>query len=146
MHTDQSAEQCSEAMPSFNFAENFHHLLLITHSFLLHALSLTDTLEIVSLAYGRVWSYCHLFRLYEHEIDRIQERFDLHHKYFLAALPRQAIRFHSLTVIQKMHFTCEVICLELDSWQEMQNITCTLYMHWPAGMRQEWILLHMMPD
>lgn len=52
MHTDQSAEQCSEAVPSFNFAEDSHHLLLITHSFLLHAPSLTDTLEIVSLAYG----------------------------------------------------------------------------------------------
>lgn len=76
----------------------------------------------------------------------MQERFNLHHKYFLAALPRQAIRFHSLSVIQKMHFTCEAICLKLDSWQEMQNRMCTLYMHWPAGMREEWILIHMMHD
>lgn len=86
--------------------------------------------------------YCHLCRLYAHRVDRMQECFDLHHKCFLAAPLRQANRFHFLTVLQKMHFTHEAICLQWDFWKEIQNGTCTVYVHWPAGMKEEWILIN----
>lgn len=90
-------------MLSFDLTEDLmiedYHLLLITHSLPHPALSSTIILEIVSFASGGWGSYCHLFRLYVHRVDRMQERFDLHHKCFLAAPPRQAICFHFLTVL-----------------------------------------------
>lgn len=101
-------------MPSFNLAEDFYHLhLLISHLFPLPALSLTIILEIVSLACkwggGILLAIC--FDYMYTEWTGCRNALISTTNAFLAAPPRQAICFHFLAVLQKIHFTHEAICL-----------------------------------
>lgn len=143
MYTDQSAELLSEAMPSFNFAEDFYHHLLTIHSFPLPALSLTVTLKIVSLAYGGGLTAICLDYMYTEWTGCRSALISTTNAFWQPHPGRQFVSIPSL-FYRKCILLMKLFVLSEISGRKCR--TCTLYMHWPAGMREEWIFINMMHD